>query len=150
MTKMKTCSKCKEKKPETTEFFPTREKGNFRADCRDCYYAYRESMRDNYTKTNMIKEARNRAKAKGLEFNLNSKNIVWPTHCPILGIKLEHNKGISKDNSYTIDRIDNTRGYTLDIIQIISMIANKIKTNATPEQVYTVGKYMMKSQLDFS
>lgn len=142
---MKTCTKCNKTKPATTEFFPTREKGNLRADCRLCYNAYIRSMNYKYAKSHMINDAKIRAKKKGLEFDLNPKDVIWPTHCPILGIKLEHNRGTSKDNSYTIDRIDNTRGYTIDNIQIISRLANQIKNSATPEQVYTVGNYMMEN-----
>ena len=45
-----------------------------------------------------------------------------------------------------MDRKDPSKGYTPDNIQIISNLANRIKTNATPEQIQAVATYMLKLQ----
>jgi hypothetical protein len=50
------------------------------------------------------------------------------------------------DNSYSIDRVDNTRGYTMDNICIMSLKANKMKSNGTLEELVKLGEWA-KAQL---
>src|SRR6266852_3115250 len=60
-----------------------------------------------------------------------------PTHCPILGIQLHYGgngKGRQDDNSATIDRIDNARGYIRDNVLICSWRANRIKSDETADR----------------
>jgi len=60
-----------------------------------------------------------------------------PTHCPILGIQLHYGgngKGRQDDNSATIDRIDNARGYIRDNVLICSWRANRIKSDGTADR----------------
>jgi hypothetical protein len=74
------------------------------------------------------------AKSRGIEFTLN-KSDLWqidiPLTCPILGLTLKHNKGQAGDDSYSFDRIDSSKGYTIDNLIIISHRANMLKSNST-------------------
>lgn len=90
----------------------------------------------------LINAAKKRSKDYGLEFNLDLNDIVLPEKCPILGIKLQFNTGKAKDNSYSIDRIDNNKGYIKGNIQIISFKANTIKSNANFQELELVYLYM--------
>lgn len=94
----------------------------------------------------VLNSAKSRAKKNNLPFNLDIDDIVLPEVCPILGIKLEFNKGVCKDNSYSIDKIDPNPGYVKGNIQIISFRANRMKSNATLEEVEMLYKYLMKEQ----
>lgn len=89
-------------------------------------------------------EAKGRAKERGLEYNLTKEDVIIPSHCPVLGIEIRKNEGQRgpNDNSPTIDRIDNNRGYTKDNIKIISWRANRLKNNATIEELEKVLQYM--------
>ena len=104
--------------------------------------------------TDMIDGTRKSAKKRGLTFSLRKKDIEITECCPILNIKYELNKknvkwGTKKGQnnwctSPSIDRIDNSKGYTKDNIIIVSLMANSIKNQATPEQILKVGEFYKK------
>lgn len=83
--------------------------------------------------------AKARAPRKGLEFSIIREDITIPEYCPVLGIKLVFdNTGGFQDSSPSIDRIDSAKGYTPDNIIITSWRANRIKTDATIEELEKV------------
>jgi hypothetical protein len=90
----------------------------------------------------LLNAAKKRSKDYNLEFNLDLNDIILPRECPILGIELQFNKGKAEDNSYSIDRIDNNKGYIKGNVQIISFKANTIKSNANFRELELVYKYM--------
>lgn len=75
--------------------------------------------------------AKNRAKKNGLEFNLKVTDINIPDVCPMLGIPLRAGINEASDNSPTLDRVDNTKGYTIDNVWVVSRRANTIKSTAS-------------------
>lgn len=82
----------------------------------------------------MVVEAKSRAKSKNIEFDITSQDIKWNDICPVLGIPImfQRNKGKGGDDfSPSIDRIDNTKGYTRDNVRLISNRANKLKNQMT-------------------
>ena len=82
---------------------------------------------------------KSRAKLKGLEFNITVQDIVIPDVCPVFNVPFDSN---SLDFTASIDRIDSSKGYTKENIQIISNKANRIKSNATKEEILKVLNYM--------
>lgn len=88
----------------------------------------------------LLRQARTRAKDKGLEFSLTLEDIKIPQRCPIMDEVLQYVPGEYSDYSPSIDRIDSARGYTPDNIWVISSIANRMKWNATKEQLLTFCK----------
>ncbi len=84
------------------------------------------------------------AAKRGIEFNLSLvelNELSFPITCPILGIPLAYNRGEAQDNSYSIDRIDSSMGYCIDNIEVISLRANKLKSNATHEEIIMLAEY---------
>ena len=82
-----------------------------------------------------------RAKLKGFDFNLELEDIPQiPKFCPILGIPIVINEGNHQptDNSPSVDRIDSKKGYIKGNIRIISNRANRIKADATIEELRKV------------
>ena len=80
---------------------------------------------------NRIKQS---AKRRGIPFDLtltDLNNLSFPVTCPILNIPLTFNRRGVQDNSYSIDRIDSSLGYTVDNIVVISYRANVLKSNAS-------------------
>lgn len=90
----------------------------------------------NNPKKKLIYSARNNAKLRGIEFNITEDDVVIPTHCPLLGVRLTCIFGEGRvSTNMSLDRIDNTKGYTPDNIQVICDLANRMKQDATPEQL---------------
>ena len=100
--------------------------------------------------------ARDRAKKNKLPFDLTTQDLrdIITDSCPILGIKFELNKHNQKwgkgknknnwENSPSLDRIVPDKGYTKDNVIIVSLMANSIKNQATPDQILKVGKFYKK------
>lgn len=89
----------------------------------------------------LLRGAKWRAKKKNLEFSIIPEDIIIPTECPILGIPLKINQtgrpGFFND-SYSLDRINPSKGYTKDNIRVISNRANLLKSNASVEELEKV------------
>lgn len=85
----------------------------------------------------MLKAARDRARRDGHDFAITIDHIVIPEICPLLGIKLVPRVGGCgpQDNSPSLDRKDNTRGYVPGNVRVISWLANRMKFTATSEQL---------------
>lgn len=95
-----------------------------------------------------IKTIFNRLKASAKKRNipfeltiLDLYNLSFPLVCPILNIPLKYNRINAEDNSYSIDRIDSTRGYSNDNIVVISLKANKLKSNATAIELNQLSEF---------
>ena len=72
------------------------------------------------------------AKKRNIQFELTVQDLYqidFPITCPVLGIPLHWNIGEAKEDSYSFDRIDSTKGYTFDNLEIISLKANRAKNN---------------------
>ena len=95
----------------------------------------------------MLYGCRERAKRRGLKCTITIEDIesVMVDVCPVLDIPLTVNElGSSRDNSYSLDRIDNNKGYVPGNIQIISVKANTMKSNATLEELEALVAYMRR------
>src|SRR5258707_4659198 len=86
--------------------------------------------------------ARRRAGEDDLPFNLQLEDIVVPVRCPVLGIDLIRGKGAVHDCSPTLDRIIPELGYVRGNIFVMSAKANRIKSNATAEEVLQVAIWL--------
>lgn len=96
-----------------------------------------------YQKSNPIyvawQNCKHRALRKGHEFTIQLCDIVIPEVCPILDIPLDRR---DLDHSPSVDRVDNTQGYTPGNIRVISNKANTLKGDLTPELCMKLFKYM--------
>lgn len=125
------CLKCKEMKL-LTEFH--KHSGCLRGYNTVCKVCRKPTSKAQYRKTDLINlmlhRCKSRAIQKKLDFNLSKRDIKIPEICPVLGIQLK------AGTLYTpsVDRIDPTKGYVKDNIQIISNRANLLKNNGTIEE----------------
>ena len=72
-----------------------------------------------------------------IQFDIDYTDISIPEYCPLLGIKLNKHVGEGKlhDNSPSLDKIIPELGYTKGNVWIISNKANRMKSNATIEEL---------------
>lgn len=85
----------------------------------------------------MYRRSKTRAKERGVEFTIDKEDIYIPEVCPILGVPLVVKSGSSggSNNSPALDRIDNSKGYVKGNVQVISHLANMMKSSANVEQL---------------
>ncbi len=107
---------------------------------------YKPSSIDfSYNIKKMIENIQTRSKKTGFKNELLKEDFIVPEFCPILNIKIIQGiiKGAGKrvDSSPSIDRIDNSKGYTKDNIRIISWRANKLKGIATYEEYQKIYEF---------
>lgn len=89
--------------------------------------------------------AKARAKRKGLPFDLEMTDILIPMYCPILGLKLERGVKVQHDASPVLDRMIPALGYVKGNVQVICQRANRIKNDATPDELETIALYVRKT-----
>ena len=114
--------------------------------CQKCSKALVEKERRERTwkyraKKIMIDNAKSRARRTGIEFDITEDDFEIPDICPVLKIKLKRTSKNDFTTSPSIDRIDNTKGYTKDNIMIISRRANILKKDATLEELIMIGEF---------
>lgn len=95
----------------------------------------------------MWERARFRAKTNQLEFTLKPDDIKIPERCPYLDIELKCFSGRPGGEPYSpaLDRIDSSKGYTPDNVQVISHLANMMKSSATKEQLVLFSKRILET-----
>lgn len=143
------CVKCGVEK-EVTEFRLAKKKEASYYDttvsCKACHAAYMREHRYNNKANQMIIDARCRAKKHGIIFDLDYGDVSIPDLCPLLGIPIIKGKGSHDANSPSLDRIDPALGYTKDNVWVVSHRANKIKNDATVDELYTIANNLRNKQ----
>lgn len=93
----------------------------------------------------MLRGAKRRCKKTGRVFAISKKDVdrLYCERCPVLGIPLdwEYGNGVT-DNSPTLDRVDNARGYEPGNIKIISFRANRLKSVMSLDEVEQIYNYI--------
>ena len=90
------------------------------------------------------KRARDSAKKRGITFELSRldvMNMTVPITCPALGIPIKMENGQASDNSLSIDRINSEKGYSFDNCIFVSWRANKLKSDASLNELVRIAEY---------
>jgi transcription elongation factor Elf1 len=162
----KTCSSCKEAKFLSEFTLNKAAKDGLQYKCKTCDVTYQKARRENNPNVNeysrnyqkkrredfdyrlqmLLNASKQRAKTKGREHTITLQDIKdkYPpdNHCPVFGFELEFNSEGFRETSPSIDRIDSSKGYTPENIQIISWKANRIKAYATVEDLEILVAFM--------
>lgn len=93
----------------------------------------------------MYHNAKNRAKHQGIKFSLELDDLNIPETCPVLGIPMAvAQRSGGNSNSPTLDRLCPDLGYTADNIAVISMKANRMKSDCSPEEMMKVAMWSQR------
>ena len=159
---MRVCRRCAE--PKADDSFPPRTRGaktyleNICKACGAARQAQRYSAspatqarrratcaanRAKYPAKAMIAGARKRAAKRGLAFTITEADLnPLPATCPVLGVTLNYDARIGQtDFAASLDRIRNAEGYEPGNILIVSHRANRIKSDATPEELARIATF---------
>lgn len=127
--------------------------------CRDYRKTYKNAHGENeraatlrwrreHPENELLMNARRRAKVDGLKFELVLSDIVIPATCPVLGIELARNTSRgAHHNSPTLDRVVPSLGYVAHNVRVISWRANRLKSDATPEELRLVSEYAARETM---
>lgn len=150
------CTGCGERKPLSEFYRWKRGREGRRAECKVCStLAVLSSKRKNPKRaicSVMLNDARKRSAKRGygdLNITTNYLLSIASDNCPVLEIPLRweygHGKGVS-DRSPSLDRIDNSKGYVVGNVAIISIRANTLKRDASLSEIKALASYMEKAQ----
>ncbi len=89
----------------------------------------------------IVRGARRRAKLNGLAFSIGVDDFDVPELCPALGIPLRCNPVTASPCSPTLDRVINSLGYVRGNVVVVSMRANRIKSDATIAELRLLSKF---------
>jgi hypothetical protein len=168
----KSCSKCNVIKDVTQFYRNTDSKDGLRSWCKSCCHQQTKKYRTEHPDIvkqqdtlhsrqyrarqmvenpklckarDMIYNARRRAREKNIEFSITLDNLPWQTqdYCRAFPwVKLIWNNPKWQDDSPSLDRIDNSRGYVPGNVEIISLRANKKKSDSTFEEIHALHEYV--------
>lgn len=140
----KRCTKCLVEKPLAE--FSASHRGSepvIQSRCKTCYASYAKELNRRDVGKRLLQAAKSRALKAGIDFDLTVEDITpLPTHCPVFGIELKRSSVDDRDASYTIDRLDNDRGYVRGNWAVISWLANRLKSDGTVEQHARIAQWM--------
>lgn len=99
----------------------------------------------------IIKRARNirnsayrrGAKYNAWEFTITEDDLDWPTHCPVLPWIELHYPGRYRNDpaGASLDRIDHQKGYAPGNVRVISLRANLLRRDITPEELRALADF---------
>lgn len=139
----KRCSCCHELKAFSYFHSGGANRDGYFSECKECT---RRRNRDSYQKdprVGMLRSAKYRASKSGTPFNLGLEDIVVPDFCPVLGIRIFFTYGsrATRDTQPSLDRIIPEKGYVKGNVIVVSFRANRIKSNATADEILAVGNF---------
>ncbi len=147
---IKTCSKCHIDKDVEKEFVKTPQTpSGYKTFCKVCFNLERAKKHANNPVLVMLSAARIRAKKQNVPYTLTPSDITVPKLCPILRIPLAVHAGKGgAPNSPSLDKIIPELGYVPGNVQVISSLANVMKSNASLEQMVNLGKWASRQLKD--
>jgi len=98
---------------------------------------------DNVPKT-IWENAKDRATRNNIEFTIMIEDIKVPNLCPLLNVPFKPGTKENKWYTWSLDRIDSTKGYTKENIQVVTYLANTMKNKASKEELINFANNILK------
>ena len=104
----------------------------------------RKSWRELDPRKKMLQQCKNRAKRRGLDFNLELSDIIIPEKCPLLNVPFEVGTQGDYEMTYSLDRIDSSKGYIKGNVWVLTKKANSMKNSASRQELLTFANNIIK------
>jgi len=136
------CTRCKECQKASVAEYRNRQRVNGKIPSELYGYRTRKDNIENY----IYQVAKQSAKKRGLDFNLDISDIVIPDVCPIFNTPFKNETRTGRNpRAPSIDRKDSTIGYVKGNVEIISWRANFLKSNGTAAEFKQLSEYLNAS-----
>ncbi len=114
-----------------------------RAEKPEVFLQYSRDFAEKNPEKLLLYEARKRAKQFNLPITITEEDIVIPEFCPVFGIKLVRGSvDENRDCCPSLDRIIPSLGYVPGNVAVISYRANRIKNDASLEELRLIADWM--------
>lgn len=111
-------------------------------DQRKLWTSYTNKWREENPLRSRVTVFRTKSKKLDLPFDLDEEFFIVPETCPVLGVPLD---GRTRETCWSVDRLIPEKGYTKENCRIISMKANRLKNNASIEDLEKIIEYIKNS-----
>jgi hypothetical protein len=136
---MKYCTGCGETKP-LSEYH--KRCGGTQGRCKPCFKAQVRFSQMKHPTAYLYRQARDRAKRKGVLFTLKPEEVVIPEKCPCCKVEMLIGAMADRESSPSLDQIIPGGGYTPENTIVICFSCNRLKSNVSPERLYQVADYV--------
>lgn len=109
--------------------------------CRSCNSANTRTYRGKSPEARLLHGVKARAKSHKIPFNLELSDLTVPSKCPVLGIPLIREYSGRVSGTPSVDRIDPSKGYVRGNVVVISWRANRLKSNATLQELEALASF---------
>ena len=126
--------------------------GRYRPYCKTCRNDIVRARYNNHKRTSPFKlkcsRAKSRAQGIKVPFDLTPEYLesIWTGYCPVSGIELKWETDRSDEAAAELDRFDPTKGYVKGNVVFLSRRINRLKNNATSEELRKLLEWMELKQ----
>ncbi len=165
------CTKCKKDKSKGEYYKDSNRQNGLTTWCKACHKEHRDANREKQrlymanlriTQPEKVKEvkrnswknleprkkmflqAKNRASRKNMDFNISLEDIIVPNLCPLLEIPFVVGTANDYEYTYSLDRIDSSKGYVKGNVWVITKLANSMKNSASIEMLLKFASNVQK------
>lgn len=139
----KSCSKCRIVKNLDEFYMDPRNKSRRQSQCKQCLCTWIKNHYRAHPVEHILRRAVARAARKNIECTITLDDIrPLPTHCPVFGFELTRGNGMQDPTAFSLDRIDNSKGYIPGNVVVISYLANRLKNDGTAAQHERIAQWM--------
>ena len=141
----KKCKSCGEYKTPA-DFYRNRK--GLHTSCKVCYIEINAGYQAKYRGKNRfairVRSCKSRAKEKGLPFDITEDYVksIWTGTCPVFGTTLDINSKKGHKGHAQLDRVIPNKGYTKGNVVWLSERANRIKDDATLEDLERIVEWL--------
>ena len=151
----KTCNTCGETKPFSEFYKHIKNTANdgLAYNCKTCHAEKNRKRRADRPFENSLAQAKHRAAKHNLGFDLTETYLeeIWTGTCPVFGTRFNLPGAASRTPQMpTLDRIIPHKGYVKGNVMWICDLANRIKQEATADQIQAVATWLQQTEKEIA